>query len=184
MSFTALFAYAASGDESAGEYYKIAVGDVLKIQVYQEDDLSGDFEVKEDGTITYPLIGTLKVANLTKPEVERMLTDSLAKDYLVNPFVHVAVRTYHQRNIIILGCVTKPGAYSFPQDKGMTLMQAISLAGGFTGYASIGGTKIVRTSRDGKKATIEPRVNDIMGGRKKDVELAPDDLIMVPERIF
>lgn len=166
------------------ESYKIAIGDVLNIQVYQEPDLSGDFEVKEDGTITYPLLGSVKVLRSTKSEIENTLTQLLGKDYLVTPYLHVSVSTYHERSVLILGCVQKPGSYSFPQNNSLTLLQAISLAGGFTGYAGTNGTKIIRTPIDGKKVVMDPRINDIISGRKKDVDLIPNDLIVVPERLF
>jgi|SRR3989338_5579545 len=166
------------------ESYKIAIGDILNIQVYQEPDLGGDYEVKEDGTITYPLLGSVKALNSTKSEIENTLTRLLGKDYLVTPYLHVSVSTYHERSVLVLGCVQKAGSYSFPQDNNLTLLQVISLAGGFTGYAGINGTKIIRTPVDGKKVVIDPRINDIIGGRKKDVDLMPNDLIVVPERLF
>ena len=148
------------------------------------DDRIGDFEIKEDGAITYPLLGSVMVKGLTKQEAEAKITELLAQDYLVNPFVHISVKTYHDRSIMVLGCVQKPGSYPFPQDNTITLLQAISLAGGFTGYASINGTKIVRSAPDGKKITVDPRVNDIVSGKRKDTDLQPDDLVFVPERIF
>ena len=163
-------------------HYKIAANDIINIQVYQEEDLSGEFEVKEDGTITYPLVGPVTVKGLIKLEVEKKITELLARDYLVNPYVHISVKVYG--NIMILGCVQKPGSYSFPQDKGMTLLQAISLSGGFTGYASVNGTKIVRATPDGKKMAIDPGMSDIIKGKRKDIDLKPDDLVFVPERIF
>lgn len=170
--------------KSSDESYKVAIGDILNIQIYQEEDLSGEFEVKEDGTITYPLIGSVKVINFTKSEVENTITKLLEKDYITNPYVHISIKTYHERNVLVLGCVQKPGSYSFPKDNKLTLLEAVSLAGGFTGYASINGTKIIRTSTDGKKATIDPRINEIINGRRKDMTLEPNDLIFVPERLF
>ena len=159
-------------------------GDTISIQVYEEPDLSGDFEVKEDGTITYPLLGSVKVSSLSKSETESTITRLLEKDYLVNPYIHITIKKYHQQNIIILGCVQKPGSYPFPPDMNLTLLQAISIAGGFTGYASVNDTKLVRTSSGGKKNTIDARVNDIVNGRRKDIRLEANDLIFVPERLF
>lgn len=181
------FAYSAGKDTPADKidaHYKVSAGDFLNIQVYEEPDLSGEFEVKEDGAITYPLLGPVRVAGLAKSEVERELTALLEKDYLAKAYLHVSVKTYHQRNVLVLGCVQKPGSYPFPQDKGITLLEAISLAGGFTGYAHADGTKIVRTSKEGKKSAIDPRINSIMSGKRKDITLEPDDLIFVPERLF
>lgn len=71
---------------------RISMGDRLDIQVYQEEDLSGEFPVNEDGTITYPLLGSIKVADLTRAQAEKNISESLEKDYLVRPYVHVSVK--------------------------------------------------------------------------------------------
>lgn len=171
--------------EVKDERYRIAVGDTINVTVYQEKDLSDAFEVKEDGTISYPLLGRVYVERLTKSEVEEKITSLLGKDYLVNPQVYVSIGSYTKRQVLLLGHVSKPGTYEFPEGKNLTLMELITEAGGFTGYASPGGTKIVRSLPDGdKKSVIDPHVNDIMNGRKKDVELQPGDLVTVPERLF
>lgn len=183
LSFLCLSIFLPSFAEEA-QHYKTAVGDTLNIQVYQEPDLSGDYEIKEDGTITYPLIGSIKVINITKSDVEKKITQLLEKDYLVKPYLRVSIRTYHERNIMILGCVKKPGTYPFPENRNPTLLEIITLAGGFTGYAAVNGTKIIRTSDDGKKIVIDSRVNDIINGRRKDIILEKSDLVFVPERIF
>jgi polysaccharide export outer membrane protein len=171
-------------NQGLADFYKVSSGDILNIQVYEEADLSGAFEVKEDGTITYPLLGSVKVAGLTKSGVEKVITDLLEKDYLTKPYLHISITAYHQRNVLVLGCVQKPGSYPFPQDKDMSLLEAISLAGGFTGYASIGGTKIIRTSPEGRKVSVDPKMADIISGKRKDITLMPDDLVFIPERLF
>lgn len=173
--------------EKAGvpnEQYKIAVGDILNITVYQEQDLTDTFEVKEDGTITYPLLGRVYVEKLTKSEAEEKLVILLTKDYLVNPQVSVSIGSYTKRQVLLLGHVQKPGTYDFPEGKKFTLMELITDAGGFTGYASSGGTKIIRRQDGEEKAVIDPRIKDILNGKRKDVELQPGDLVIVPERLF
>jgi len=166
------------------EHYRLSPGDTIEIEVYEEDDLSGEFEIKDSGDIAYPLLGKVKAAGLTKSEIENRITELLGKDYLVHPYVRVIIKDYHARSIMVMGSVGKPGSYEFPEDKKMSLLQAISIAGGFTRYASVNGTKIVRTGKDGKKDAIDPRINEIIKGNKEDVELQPNDLIVVPERVF
>jgi protein involved in polysaccharide export with SLBB domain len=73
--------------------YKISAGDMLEIRVYQEEDLGGEFTVNEDGAIAYPLLGLIKVANLTRTQAEKNITELLEKDYLVRAYVHVSVRS-------------------------------------------------------------------------------------------
>ena len=170
--------------EKEKTYYKISKGDVLEISVYEEEDLSGEFEVKEGGTITYPLLGSVKVEGLTKLAIEEKLTTLLEKDYLVEPHVRVKMEEYHERTVLVLGSVKNPGSYEFPEDRPLTLLQVISMAGGYTRYASVKGTRIITTLPSGKKKTIDPKINDIIKGRKEDFELKPDDVVMVPERFF
>jgi len=171
-------------DEAEGEYYKIAAGDKLEIVVYEEEDLSGQFEVKEDGTIPFPLIGPIRVVGLTKKETEDKLCALLKDGYLVDPYVRIIVGKFGTRNILILGYVGRPGSYPLPEDGNPTILKAIVESGGFTQMADPNGTRIIRTMSSGKKVTVNPRISDIMNGRRQDINLEPGDLIVVPERLF
>lgn len=170
--------------DKENESYKIAARDNINITVYDEGDLSGEFEVKEDGTITYPLLGRIKVAGLTKKELEDKLDELLKDGYLVNPYVRVSIPKYGTRNIMILGHVGRPGAYPLPEDGNPTILKAIVDVGGFTQMANSDGTRIIRTLPSGKKITLNPHINQVMSGRKPDLDLEPGDLIIVPERLF
>lgn len=171
-------------DEAESEYYKIAVGDKLDIVVYQENDLTGKFEVKEDGTITFPLIGPIHIAGLARKTAEDKLCDMLKDGYLVEPYVRITIDKFGTRNILIVGYVGKPGAYKLPEDGNPTILKAIVESGGFTQMADPNGTRIIRTASNGKKITLNPRIGDIMNGRRQDINLEPGDLIVVPERLF
>lgn len=166
---------------------KIMAGDMLNIKVYQEQDLCGDFEVNEDGSISYPLLGAVKVGGLTRLGVENLLTQLLGADYLVNPFIQVTVKPSKKLEdmslIMVLGSVQRPSSYPFPQDKPLSLLQAISIAGGFTPRASIADTKIIRTSPEGEKTTIDPLMDKILLGEEQDIELQRNDLVSIPEKI-
>jgi protein involved in polysaccharide export with SLBB domain len=170
--------------EGDSEYYRIAAGDRIDITVYDEEDLSGQFEVKEDGSISYPLVGSVKVLSMTRSQLESRLAELLRDGYLVNPYVRVSIPKFGTRNILIIGHVAKPGAYTLPEDGNPTILKAIVDVGGFTQMANPSGTRIVRTTADGKKFTINPHVNEIMSGRRQDINLEPGDLIVVPERLF
>ena len=164
--------------------YKICPGDSINIVVYGESDLSGDFEVRKDGTIKYPLLGSVKIDGLARREVENKLYQLLEQDYLVDPLVYVRLGTYSKRKIFILGCISNPGPYTFPEGKVITVLQAITEAGGLTRLASVGGVRVIRTGEGGKKLAINPRLNEIMKGRADDIKLEPNDMIVVPERLF
>lgn len=182
--FSGALSFSGELPDSKTKEYRITVGDTLEITVYQETDLTGPFEVKKGGTITYPFLGQVYVENLTKREIEQKISGLLEKDYLVNPGVCVTITSYNMRRVLLLGHVKEPGTYDFPESRNLTLLELITEAGGFTGYAAIKGTKIVRSSDDGKKIVINPRINEIIKGRKQDVELEAGDLIIVPERLF
>lgn len=170
--------------DKKGESYKVAVGDMLSIKVRGEPDMSGQFPVKENGTIRHPLLGPVKVADLTMEEIENKLCGLLKDGYLVNPYVLVSMGKLGSSSIMILGQVGKPGVYPLAEEGMPTILRAILSAGGFTPLADQDGTRIIRQIPGGKKVKINPRINDIMSGRKEDIKLESDDLIVVPERFF
>jgi len=164
--------------------YKIEKGNVLNIKVDSEPELCGKFEVNEDGAILYPMLKYVKLSGLTKMEAQARMTELLKDGYLVSPYVDVSFDRMSGGSIMVLGCVAKPGMYDFKEGGLPTLLKAISKAGGFTRFADIGGTRVVRTTTGNKKKNIDPKINSIISGKKEDVELQADDLVMVPERLF
>lgn len=172
----------ARGEETV---YRIAKGDTLTVKIYREDDLSGEYEVLEDGTISFPLLEKVHVEGLTKLEAERKIKRLLEKDYLSEAHVNITLEEVSShRQVTIIGEVNNPGNYAFPEDRNLTLIEAISLAGGFTRYASIGGTRVIRTHKSGKKTALKADVKGILNAKKEDLILRPGDLIMIPERFF
>ncbi|MDD5495833.1 MAG: polysaccharide export protein [Candidatus Omnitrophica bacterium] len=163
---------------SAPPEYHISVNDVIEISVYEEKDLSKTVRVSNDGTITYPLLGTISVLGLTPQQLERKLTELLEKDYLVNPMVNVFIKEYAK--VFVMGQVKKPGAYELKA--GMTAVQAIAIAGGMSELASPNGTKVIR-KRGGKERVFNIPVDSILksGDRSRDVTLEPNDTVVVPE---
>ena len=112
--------------------YRLGSGDLIKIHVFGEDDLTLQFKLGDSATISYPFLGELKLQGVTPGELEKLVYNGLLGDYLVAPVVNVSILAY--RNFYIHGEVKKPGGYPF--QPGMTLSKAVSLAGGFTDRAS------------------------------------------------
>lgn len=162
----------------------IAPGDTLNIEVYQEDDLSGEFLVKESGVITYPLLGSVNVVGLTSAAAEDKIIKMLKNGYLKNPYVQVRTEEQHARRVKVFGEVKKPGIYDFPENENLSLMEAISMAQGFTQFASMKGVKVIRLKPSGKKKVIDPDMPAILSGKKDDLILEPGDLITVSEGGF
>ncbi len=164
--------------------YKIGPENVLQIDVYygRDKELSRKVRVSSRGRITFPLLGDVEVSGLTVAELEKKLTELLDRDYLVNPQVSVFIEQYS--TVSILGQVKEPGSFEI---KGkLTLIEAISLAGGFTKIAATNDVRIMRTMPDGTKSTIKVKANDIInkGREEDDVLLHPGDIITVPESFF
>ncbi len=165
--------------------YKLQPGDVLLIKVHDQPDLTTKTRVSSEGFITFPLIGKIKVAGLTEQQLEYKLKTLLEKDYLVSAQVIVFIEEYHPRQVSVLGEVKNPGKYDMPEERELTLLEAIALAGGFTKDANIDKTQIIRT-KDGYKQIIYVKVSDITKKKAKelDMPLEPGDIIYVPESFF
>lgn len=165
--------------------YTIQPLDILEIKIYMEDDLQRYYRVSQNGYISYPFIGEVLVTGLTVSALEKELTHLLSPDYFNNPQITIFVEKYHSRRIFILGAVNNPGSYDIPAEKELTVVEAISLAGGFTEEAAVNKTKIVRVE-DGLEKTMVVKITDITkgGDKSKDIILKPNDIVIVPQSFF
>ncbi len=159
----------ASNPDMVAATYKLGSGDRLKIAVFRHDDLSGEFSIDGAGNFAMPLIGGVHAAGLTTNELETVLQDKLKDGYLVDPQVSIEVLNY--RPFYILGEVQRPGSY--PYVNGMTVLNAVALAGGFTYRAKQSNFLLQRGG-----STVQG--TDVGG----DAALLPGDVITVQERFF
>lgn len=167
------------------EDYTIQPADLLEISVFQEKDLDTKVRVSSTGEINFPLLGRVEVAGLTVTQVQEKVQTLLERDFLVNPQVQVFISSYHDRRVYVSGAVGKPGSYALPIGKPTTLMEAITMAGGFSEQAAANGTRIVRIEK-GKEMVIKVRAGDIVkkGDKSQDVEVRANDVVFVPESFF
>ena len=147
------------------EVYRIGQNDVIRIQVFGEEDLTVETKVGGDGTINYPLLGTVDVKGKTVKEVQDYLTKRLAEGYVRAPRVTVLMVRY--RNFYLSGEVKTPGAYAY--EAGLTVQKAISMAGGYTDKAEM---RQVTVTRRGPEQTELLTVGP-------EAPVQPDDIIMV-----
>ena len=164
--------------------YQIGPENVLQIDVYygRDKELSRKVRVSSKGYITFPLLGEVEVNGLTVAGLEKKLTELLEKDYLVNPQVSVFIEEYS--TVSILGQVEEPGSYEI---KGkLTVVELISMAGGFTKIADTNNVRVMRTNPDGSKETIRVKAWDIInrGKEEDDLQLQPGDIVTVTESFF
>jgi polysaccharide export outer membrane protein len=159
----------------------LGAGDLLEVRVFEEPDLSGPYRVSPGGTIDFPLCGKVKVEGLNGSSAADVFTHCLGEKYLKRPQVSVLVREYNSKKIFVFGEVQKPG--TFPYDEEMSIIQAITVAGGFSKLASKNDVAVTRLI-DGKETKIRVRVADIGTGREKNLKLFPGDIVFVPESLF
>jgi protein involved in polysaccharide export with SLBB domain len=150
--------------------YKLGAGDKIRVTVFGQPDLSGDFEIDGQGGLSLPLIQRVNAIGLTIPQLEDAITNKLKPNYLKNPRVNIEVLNY--RPFYILGEVQNPGSYAYVN--GMTIVTAVAIAGGFTYRAKKDSFELTR-AQDPEKT-------------KKDVDattpVLPGDVIEVRQRIF
>ncbi|MBU4312576.1 MAG: polysaccharide export protein [Candidatus Omnitrophica bacterium] len=165
--------------------YKIDAGDVILITVYEQPDLITKARVNSKGEITFPLLGNVQIKGLTVDEVEDTIRELLEKDYLVDPQVTVFIEDYRAEKVFVMGFVNEPGEYELFKDRPTTVLEAITMAGGFKEGAAQNGTKVIRVE-DGNQVTIPIRITDITkkGDKAKDITINPGDIIVVPESFF
>jgi polysaccharide export outer membrane protein len=157
-------------------------GDVFHMQIVGEKELPQEYQVASDGTVDLPYIHTVRVAGLEPQQVARLVRDRLVQDkILTDPSIVVTVKEYKSKSITVLGQVQKPG--SFPLTPGLTLLQAISQAGGFTSIANKDRVNLTRQGKTGRK-TVVLSVDAITEGRSPDLALQAGDSIYVHERVF
>jgi polysaccharide export outer membrane protein len=145
-------------------------GDKIKITVFGEDRLSGEFEIDQAGFVSLPLAGTLKAAGLSKQQMEQALARKFNSEYLRHPKVTVDISNF--RPFYIMGEVAKPGEYPFKN--GLNVMSAIALAGGATYRAKQSMVQIQHVGDPGfKEFAMSPTI-----------PVLPGDLIRIPQRYF
>ena len=158
--------------------YVIGPEDMLDINVWKEPDVSRVVPVRPDGRISLPLINDVQAAGLSPQQLAGALTEKLRK-YFNEPQVTVIVTAINSQRVFVVGEVLRAGA--FPLIPGMTVLQALSSAGGFTTFADVKKIHIMRL-RDGKHVELPFNYRDVLKGDNPDqnIRLEPGDTVVVP----
>lgn len=158
--------------------YVIGADDVLDINVWKEPDVSRTVPVRPDGKISLPLLQDIQAARLTPLQLQARITEGLKK-YLSDPQVTVIVTAVNSRRVYILGEVSRTGA--LPLLMNMTVLQALSAAGGFREFADLKKIYVMR-KENGKQTLFPFNYKDVVRGihPEQNIELKPGDTIIVP----
>lgn len=186
---TAVLAAASAGRAAAGQEkvppadafvkaYRIGPGDLLEIKVFELDQLNETARVSEDGAITLPLIGRLKVEGLTQEEIVQKITSLLKNKYVKDPQVTIFIKEYKSNQVAVIGAVKTPGSYELVGRK--NLLQIISMARGFTEDA-MDQIFVLRQGEGGARTIpVDLRALVINGDQTLNIQIEPGDVINVP----
>jgi len=158
--------------------YIIGPMDILEIEVWREPDFSRQVLVRPDGKITFPLIGDVQASGMNTLGLKAVLAEKL-KGFVDNPEVTVIVVESRSKNFYIIGKVNRPGTY--PLSPGMTVLQALSVAGGFAQWAHKDKIRIIRRS-EGREEIFSINYDKVISGKnlEQNILLEPNDTIIVP----
>jgi polysaccharide export outer membrane protein len=173
-----LAALAALGVANADEY-TVKAGDMLAIAVWKEPDLTSNAVlVRPDGAFSFPLVGQVDARGKGVLELQHLVTERLRK-YISDPVVTVSVQEVKGNKVYVIGQVTKPG--EFVVNPSVNVMQALSMAGGTTAFASLNNIIILRRTPAGQVA-LPFHYNDVVHGKElqQNVELQAGDVVVVP----
>lgn len=160
----------APGDQAASTEYVLGTGDKLRLTVFNEPSLSGEFEINSAGIISIPLIGNIPAQGQTAHALETTIAQKLASGYMRDPRVNVEVLQY--RPFYIIGEVSKPGEY--PYRNGMNIMSAVAVAGGFT-YRANDATVYIRRAGQTQEYSYPVATT---------TTVLPGDIVRIGERLF
>lgn len=163
--------------------YRLTAQDVVQIKVFQETDLETTARISKDGTIPFPLIGSVSLGGRTVQEAGNTIREKL-KEYLVNPQITLKITEYSKRRFTVLGQVGRPGTYDFPDDTTMNLLEAIGMAGGYTRIANPGSI-ILKRQVNGQEVIYKLNAKSMSKDEAtKRFEIQPGDTILVGESII
>ncbi len=153
--------------------------DSVEVRVFREEELTTRGQLSSDGTISMPLIGSIRIEGLTTDQAAAAISRRLKDGYLVSPEVSVSIESRIRRTVTILGQAQRPGVFEIPAHRKLTLVEAIGMAGGTTRIAN---DKKVTLKRGGQVFSVNLR--DITNGNGDDISLRDGDTVTIPESLF
>ena len=168
----------ASAAQAQDASYTVKPGDILSISVWKEPELRGPVLVRPDGGFSFPLVGEIDARGKTVSQLQTLVLERLKK-YISDPVVTVSIQEVKGNKIYVIGQVAKPG--EFVVNPSVDVLQALSMAGGATAFASLGNVSILR--RTGNQQTaLKFDYSDVIKGRnlQQNIELQSGDVVVVP----
>ncbi|MBK1882381.1 polysaccharide export protein [Luteolibacter pohnpeiensis] len=175
---------AAMADDQGGSSGVIGRLDTVEIRVFREDDLTTRGQLSADGTISMPLIGSVRIEGLNTDQAAAEITRKLHAGYLVKPEVSVSIENRIRRTVTVLGQAQRPGVFEIPAHRQLTLVEAIGMAGGLTRIANDRKIHLKRNSSSGESEVLTINLRDVTTGKSKDIPLRDGDVVSISESLF
>jgi polysaccharide biosynthesis/export protein len=159
--------------------YTVKPGDTLMVSVWKEPELQRPVLIEPDGTFSFPLCGQIDARDKTVGQLQQEIAQHLGR-FISQPVVTVSLQKIRGNRIYVIGQVKTPGA--FVVNPRVDVMQAISMAGGTTPFASLGNIKIIRRTASGQQEALPFDYNDVVHGNDlaQNVTLEAGDVVVVP----
>jgi len=172
--------WVASAEEARDSTYVLRPNDIIRLDVYEEPDLSGAVRILKTGQASFPLIGSLEISGLSVSAASTKIRDLYAKDYLVDPKLTLTVQEYATDFISVIGAVRNAGQIAIPVSGHLDLAAAMATAGGLAETADANSILLVRAS--GNNSTLS--LSSIVNGPNGSIKLDPGDRIIVNQSAF
>ncbi|HXZ85839.1 MAG TPA: polysaccharide biosynthesis/export family protein [Myxococcota bacterium] len=165
--------------QASGEYV-IGPADLLSIQVWREEQLSTEVEVRPDGKISVPLLDDVQAAGLTPLALKQVITERLS-EYVASPHVTVLVKNSRSKIVYMMGEIARPGGVSYVAN--MRVSDAIALSGGFSAFSDKSRVKVIRRLEDGSAQEFRFDYDAYIAGTDvaQNILLLPGDQVFVPQ---
>ena len=164
--------------------YKISPTDLISVTVYEVAEMNRKVRVNASGVVFLPLVGAVEVGGKSLGAAQSLIEKKLAS-YVVKPQVTLFIEEYGNRRISMMGEVQRPGSYPIPSESRMTILEAISTAGGFTPVAAPDRARVLRyVNGESVKYTIDVRTLTRGDSDGRDMVLEPNDVVFIPQSLF
>ncbi|MDD5304534.1 MAG: polysaccharide export protein [Elusimicrobia bacterium] len=164
--------------------YKISAADLVSVSVFEVPEMNRRVRVSAGGEVFLPLVGAVEVGGKTLGAAQSLIEKRLAA-FVVKPQVTLFIEEYGNRRFSVMGEVQRPGTYPIPTESRMTVLEAISTAGGFTPVAAQDQARLLRfVNGESMNYTIDVRTITREGQKEKDMILEPNDVVFVPQSLF
>ena len=179
-------------DAKKAYVHKLQLADRVRIDIYQEDELTRLVRIDARGIVNLPLVGEIAIGGLTVVEAQNLIQRAYRDGrFLRSPQVTVSVEEYAPREVSIQGQIRSPGRYTLPIESTFTVVELVTKAGGITDIGRGSNVSVTRVMPDGTKQVFTVDVDNVIKGRKNagkiddnTLLLMPGDIVYVPERII